>query len=141
MNWGYKIAISFVIFIGIIVTMVVISMNQDISLVSADYYEQELAYQDQIDRMERTRKLEKQPEIILDRNSGVITIDVFDSTVDSGEILFFRPSDASMDKRVSFPASGKLNIAVNDWEQGLWKVKLSWSVAGDDFYLEEIVNL
>jgi hypothetical protein len=141
MNWGYKIAISFIIFIGIIITMVVISMNQDISLVSADYYAQEIAYQDQIDRMERTRKLEKQPEITLDRTSGVMTIDVFDSAVDSGEILFFRPSDASKDKRVAFPGTGKLNIAVHDWEQGLWKVKLSWSVGGDDYYLEEIVNL
>ena len=105
MNWGNKIAISFIIFIGIIVTMVVISMKQDISLVSTDYYEQEIAYQDQIDRMERTRGLEKQPEILLDRNTG------------------------------------KMNISVNDWEQGLWKVKLSWSAGGADYYLEEIVNL
>ncbi len=141
MNWGYKIAFSFIIFIGIIITMVVISMKQDVSLVADDYYKQEIAYQDQIDRMERTRNLENQPRIAVDRSSGVITVDVFDNDVESGEVLFFRPSDARKDKLVEFPGSGKLSIPVSGWESGLWKVKLRWTVAGSEYYLEEIINL
>ena len=57
MNWGTKITLSFIAFVGIIITMVVISMRQDISLVAKDYYVQEIAYQDQIDRIRNNHDL------------------------------------------------------------------------------------
>jgi len=143
MNWGYRIVFSFVVFIGIIITMVVISMNQDINLVAEDYYKQEIAYQDQIDRMKRTSSLEKQPEVHYDREASLITIDVFSNDVEEGDILFFRPSDANQDKKVAFPGGGqgKVVIPVKGWSDGLWKIKMQWSVSGQQYYSEKIVTL
>ena len=51
MNWGKWIIVSFVLFAAFIGILVVICVRQDISLVSKNYYQEELAYQQQIDRM------------------------------------------------------------------------------------------
>ncbi|MEJ2004395.1 MAG: FixH family protein [Cyclobacteriaceae bacterium] len=143
MNWGYRIVFSFVLFIGLIITLVVISMNQDVNLVAEDYYNQEIAYQDQIERIKRTSELDRQPSGTYDNNLGQITIDVFSDAVDSGSIHFFRPSDANQDKQVAFPESGtgKVVVPVKGWLNGLWKVKVQWSVSGEEFYAEKVVTI
>jgi hypothetical protein len=143
MNWGYRIFFSFIVFIAIIITMVVISMNQDINLVAEDYYKQEIAYQDQIERIRRTSSLEKQPEISYDTQSGMVTIEFFSESVESGDILFFRPSDSNQDKLIAFPsaADGKVIVPVKGWHSGLWKVKLNWSESGEEYYFEKDLNL
>ena len=53
MNWGNKIMLSFSVFVAIIITMVVVSMKQDVFLVSEDYYDKEVKYQNQIDKMKK----------------------------------------------------------------------------------------
>lgn len=143
MNWGYRIVFSFIIFIGIIVTMVVISMNQDVNLVADDYYKQEIAYQNQIERMRRTSELDQKPEVLYDRQSGTVTIDVYSSTVETGNVHFFRPSDSQMDRTLAFPKTGegRIVVPVKGWQTGLWKVKLNWTVGGEDYYTEEVLNL
>ena len=63
MNWGYKIVVAFVIFAAFIGTLVGICVNQDISLVAKDYYRQEIAYQEQIDRMANHEALPEKPKV------------------------------------------------------------------------------
>ena len=43
--------------------MTVIFMTQDVSLVSDNYYEKSLAYQDEIDKQSRTKSLDEQVKI------------------------------------------------------------------------------
>ena len=45
MNWGYKILTVYIIFIAGILFLVFKSSNQNQDLVTKDYYEQELKYQ------------------------------------------------------------------------------------------------
>ena len=49
MNWGYKILMVYVIFIAGILLLVFKSSSQNQDLVTEDYYEQELKYQQKID--------------------------------------------------------------------------------------------
>ena len=44
MNWGKSIVLSFILFAAFIGTLVTVCIRQDISLVSKDYYEEELQY-------------------------------------------------------------------------------------------------
>ncbi len=143
MNWGYRIFFSFVIFIGIIITMVVISMKQDVNLVAEDYYKQEIAYQDQIERIKRTNALEKQPEVSYNPQTRMVTIDVFTDGIESGKVHFFRPSDANRDRQLDFPEGGhgKMVVPVEGWLNGLWQVKMQWSVAGSEYYAEKTITL
>ena len=49
MNFGSWITVAFVLFAGLIISLVVVCVRQDVSLVSADYYQQEIKYQSRID--------------------------------------------------------------------------------------------
>jgi hypothetical protein len=123
--------------------MVVISMNQDINLVSKDYYKQEIEYEDQIQRIRNTQALEEAPEITLDRMGLSIIISFPEGLVSedlNGYVHLFRPSDSSLDKkyRLELDGSGSQIISISGHLKGLWKVKLLWGSKGSEYYLEKI---
>ena len=140
MNWGNRIVLTFIIFIGLIVTLVTISMRQDINLVAEDYYKQEIEYQDQIDRLKRTSELNQQPEITLNRNQESLMIALNQSTIETGQITFFRPSDATKDRIVAISTVDH-EVSVAGWDRGLWKVKLQWVTDGKEYYTEKTITL
>lgn len=136
MNWGTGIFITFVVFMGIIISMVVISMRQDISLVAPDYYKQEIAYQDQIDKLQNAENAGE--EITFEYFSSEYQFVVSSKNPTSGEAHFYRPSDASKDIQVLFEIVGseQKTISTKGMEKGLWKVKLTWG-KGDMIYYKE----
>ena len=67
MNWGYKILIIYSAFVLGIVFMVYKSTQQNIDLVTTDYYAKELVYQDRIDEAKRTSLLSA-PVTIVEKN-------------------------------------------------------------------------
>src|SRR6187549_3172382 len=62
MHWGRKIVLVFGVFVGGILFLVFKSASQEMDLVTPDYYEKELRYQEVIDASDRTRLLTK-PEV------------------------------------------------------------------------------
>lgn len=138
MNWGVKIAIGLSLFVGMIIYMVVTCMRQpDIHLVANDYYEQEIAYQTTIDKMNNLQELGVKPTLE-NMNGGLIadfsTLPEFESI--KGEIKFFRPSDPKLDfiKEIKLTQEGKQYIDVS---KGKWIIKLNWSNEGKAYYMEQ----
>ncbi len=117
--------------------MVVISMRQDVSLVAPDYYKQEITYQDQIDKLKNTNEAGANvPNLIYNSAENKVIVSCPVSL--SGEIQFYRPSDATKDITVKF------NVDQTDWQmntatmnKGLWKVKISWENEGKTHYKEQ----
>src|SRR5947207_839195 len=56
--WPIAIIAYFAVFISFIVTFIVWASHQRVDLVRADYYEAEIKFQQQIDRVERSRPVE-----------------------------------------------------------------------------------
>ncbi|MGZ4076494.1 MAG: FixH family protein, partial [Bacteroidia bacterium] len=97
-GWGTKIAILYISFALLMGTMVAMCMHQKDDLVSEDYYEKELVFQNKIDETNNANALnEKIKHFITDENMELKFPSVFKDKKVSGEILFFRPSDASKD--------------------------------------------
>jgi len=140
MNWGKRIVIVFVLFIGLIATLVTISMRQDVSLVAKDYYVQEIAYQDQIERIQNKNDMNIQPR--LEQKDGLIVLTIKDLDL-QGEIHFFRPSNAKLDKKYTLKLneSGEQLFSATDFEKGLWRVKINWNNKGKEYYSEHSVVL
>ncbi len=141
MNPGKWIVVAFVLFTLFIATLVVVCVRQDMPLVSADYYKQELAYQNQIERIKNTEQLNQKPVIVATRNAMKVT---FDSTqhVQQGEFQLFCPSNARMDRTFALtPHAREFDTAVSGLTSGMYRVKLFWTMDGKDYYQEEIVNL
>jgi nitrogen fixation protein FixH len=124
--------------------MTVIFMTQDVSLVSDQYYEKSLVYQDEIDKQSRTESLDEQVKINFD--GEVITVlfpsDYFAKKL-TGEIYFYRPSSSSLDFKLPIQVNEEGNqlIPASRLEKGFWRVKLNWTMDGNMYYNERAITI
>jgi len=139
-SWGTGIVILIGVFLGISISTGIYMMSQDVNLVADDYYDKEIKYQHQIDRIERTKKLNEENIIAYNGTTIIIKLPpkLKNKNVE-GEIHFYRPSDASADLRIplSIDSSGVQVIPVSALTKGLWTVKVDWLVHGNEYFNEK----
>lgn len=142
MNWGKSIVLAFVLFALFIGVLVTICLKQDIPLVAKEYYQQELVYQQQIDRINNTNQLPEKPTILVVNRAIEIQFSQLVEIV-GGELELFRPSDEKLDRhfKVESSAEGKQRIDVSDLETGMYRARMRWSMEGKDYYLESVIYL
>jgi hypothetical protein len=143
LNWGTGIVIGIIVFVIISVTMTVIFMTQDVSLVSDNYYEKSLSYQEEIDKQSRTKSLDEQVKINFNREVIIISVPSNYLSKDiSGEIFFYRPSNPELDFVLPLQlVEGKQIIPVERLEKGFWRIKLNWTMDGSSYYNERAINI
>lgn len=143
MNFGHKITIAYSLFVVLIITMVTLCVkNKDIFLVSSDYYKREIAYQDEINKYENTSKLSS-PVKVSNHSGNVLFQFPEELSGASGEIHFYRPSNANLDFKVpvNIDKNGTQSVNVNELVGGLWVIKMEWSKEGKNYLKEEKVIL
>jgi len=141
-SWGTGILVGIIIFVVLSVTMTVIFMTQDVSLVSNNYYEKSLVYQDEIDKQSRTKSLDEQVQINFDgKVISILFPNEYLAQNKSGEIYFYRPSNSSLDFRIPLQISedGSQIITVERFEKGFWRLKLNWEMDGNGYYNEKVI--
>lgn len=141
MNAGKWILVAYLLFAAFIATLVTVCMRQDVNLVAPDYYKKELAYQDQIDRLKRTAALKVKP--VVDVQSYAIRIR-FDSTsrVEQGTMELFSPSNPKMDRSFALNVDdSEYYKDVSNMLPGMYRLRLTWTMQGIDYFQEEIINL
>lgn len=146
MSWGWKIVVMYTLFVVMTLSMVFYFMRQDVDLVAQDYYRQEIEYQDQIDKIENAKSLKEPVDLEYLTNQNLIKLQFPSSHLQEGidgTIQLYRPSNAKEDKLVKVKpmADGQQLINVKDLSVGLWKVKISWSAGGMEYYDEHAVTL
>jgi len=145
-GWPIGIAIFYSIFVLLLFSFLLFASVQRTDLVSKNYYEHELQYQQQIDRQKRTNHLKEKPVIEYDKASQTFRLQFpenFEPAQVQGEVTFFRPSDAALDYTVpiSLDPAGSQLIKAKSTRKGLWKVKMVWTLDSAGYYHEEIVIL
>lgn len=144
MSWGIKITVLYTGFVILISSMVIISSSNKSELVAADYYEQELNYQQRIDAMTNEKKLTTSIDYQLRDTCIVLRFAKADIAQDfKGEVLLFRPSDASRDVKLklAFDAHGEQSISKRSLRKGIYKLCLSWKNNSTMYYKESIINI
>ncbi|MCP5515994.1 MAG: FixH family protein [Verrucomicrobiales bacterium] len=131
--WPIGIIAFFVVFIGITVGFVVFSLGQRTDLVAADYYQQELRHQDQMEREERTVAGGLEPKVEFDRLSNTVIVSLpaaHVGTQPTGSIHLYRPSAAELDQEIELApdAEGRQRIAAADLADGPWQVRVEWAI-------------
>lgn len=144
MNWGKSIVLAFVLFAGVIITMVYISMQHDVNLVAVNYYEEELAYEDQMNRIRNFESLPYKPTVTRVGSQIVLSFpsEVADQ-MKNGEIHFFRPSDHKFDKKIEIKLDPQYRqtFPVSLFGTGLWKTKLNWKTSNKEYFFEQKIVL
>jgi hypothetical protein len=142
--WPYGIIFTFVLFISCTVGLVVMACGHKSELVSSDYYEQEIRFQSHLERAARAQSLPalvsyqsetRQIRIELAQTAGADKA--------NGQIHLYRPSSAGLDRHLNLDtdAHGIQLVEAANLQAGLWKVRLTWSAAGKDFFLERSINV
>ncbi|MDX5478175.1 MAG: FixH family protein, partial [Cyclobacteriaceae bacterium] len=92
MDWGKGIIVTLVAFGVLIISMVTICVRQDdIHLVTQNYYEEEIKYQDQIEKMINANQLDHE---VLVYDNQLKIVDLHLPVGSKGVLHLFRPSDA-----------------------------------------------
>ena len=140
MNWGKSIVLVFILFAGFIATLVTVCIRQDVSLVSRDYYKEELNYGQQIERMQNTNQLASKPVIAVSGKLMTVTYNELHA-ITAGDVKLFRPSNAMFDRTFQLTTAGTQSFNLDNLPQGMYKVRMNWTAAGKEYFLEQIINL
>jgi len=144
MSWGIKITILYCGFVVLILSMVFATMTYKVDLVSADYYDQELKFQDKINGIRNTDSLHLSFKTEIAKQ--VVSLqypEQWHGKKVAGRILFYRPSDSALD--LSYTANqgeqGQQVFASGKFRRGTYKMLCDFQVDGRKFCYEETLFL
>jgi nitrogen fixation protein FixH len=142
--WPYGIFVFFgLLFCGMAAIVTIAATHRE-SMVSENYYEQELKFQDQIDAAARAQK--SGATIVADAASGNVVITMPAAQLAqkfSGTIGFYRPSEPKLDQSLPLTprADGTQTLDVSKLAAGLWQVHVKWNAGGENYFLEQKVTV
>lgn len=137
-NWGYGITIAILCYVSFIIFMVYKTTTVEHYLVADNYYEQEVKYQEIIDKTKNAKK-----------RGGHITVRLGKEGVDinlpekaaNGTIKFFRVDNKHKDFTLSIETNdnNKQTIWHENLIPGKWIVKIDWQGENGISYYDEVI--
>ncbi len=137
--WPLAIIAYFVFFISLTIAGVAWLSHQKMDLVRGDYYDDEIRYQEQLDRIDRTQPFKGRFSVDYNSPEKLILISLpaeHGGAQSSGRIRLYRPSDEKMDQEIqlALDTNGTQRLEAKNLKSGLWKVRVYWTVQGHDYY-------
>ncbi len=137
--WPYAIIGWFLLFGSAMAAWVVVAVRNDPDLVRADYYEREIAYQDQIDRLNRTAAFRSEVSVSYELGQQQVALRLPAAHLTgsiTGTIHFYRPSNARLDfdLPLALDATGAQSVPTAKLQGGLWKVRVQWTSGGQEYF-------
>jgi nitrogen fixation protein FixH len=139
MNWGKAIITAFIAFGSFIGFLVYRMTTAKVDLVRSDYYQTEIGYQKQIERIRHSRKASDPLKVRFEPAQQQVSFAV-PASARGGEVRFFRPSDARLDFTVPV-TPGMAPVPTVRLRKGYWKVQVTWTDGQQEYYSEEHLTL
>jgi hypothetical protein len=143
-NWGHKLTLGFLAFAGMIVYMVIQSMNTRYDLVSSDYYKEELQYQQVIDGTSRANQLSSRVTVTQSGNQLNIQLpnEMQHKTV-TGSLLFYSANNSKKDKTIALQINEQAMQIIDSraFIPGNYTVKIRWQSNGEQYFTEVPVTI
>jgi nitrogen fixation protein FixH len=111
-------------------------------LVSTNYYEQELKYDEQILKEKNTSELAEDLRLNFDKDKQAIKIQYPSEAVNlTGEISFVRPDDAKLDFNVKIMSDNTpmQSISTTQMKKGRWNIKVNWRQNERGYYHKQTI--
>jgi len=135
--WPLGIILTFIVFISGTIGLVVMACMHSTELVNANYYDQEIKYQRRIDSQARAEQAGA--TVSYDKNARHIVITLPAKQSVTGQIQLYRPSASGLDKEFKLEpaANGIQMLDAADLPLGLWKIRVSWTSEGRDYFIDQ----
>ena len=131
MNWGWKIALVYVLFAGMILTLVYKATQEDYALVTTDYYAKEKAQQGKIDAAHRVVAEKAQIKILFYNQKPFVHFPRSFSNVKKS-IEIYCAYNPKLDQ-VLTTTLDSLELPV---QKGKYLIKSTWNVGVKTYYQE-----
>ena len=144
LNWGHKLMLVFLVFVGMMSYLVYRCIKTNYDLVSKDYYKEELSYQQVIDGASRANQLGNKIAITQSGNEIVLQLpNEIQHTPVTGTALFYYAADAKRDRQIALNPNGEgvQSISSSQFVPGSYTVKIRWESRGQQYYSEQYVTI
>ncbi|MCB0737120.1 MAG: FixH family protein [Bacteroidetes bacterium] len=144
-SWPLAIIITLLIFSGFIVTIAIYLSTREYHLVSDNYYENTLSYDEHLANKRAAEKLAEKPNVsfLSQERKMMIAFPTYDEKVATGEVYFYRPNNSRLDFKVPLQlnAESKMLVASENLQSGWWTVKINWSMGHGSYFTETEINI
>ncbi len=144
MNWGWKITLVYIAFIAGILSMVFKARSERVDLVAADYYAQELKYQERMDASSNANELFSFISIHVKNGQIQVQLPIQHAgNIEDAKVHFYCPSDARKDKEVLLnpDENSQQVLPMETIAPGNYIAKMQWRSQGKDYFIEKKVKI
>ncbi|MFN4146376.1 MAG: FixH family protein [Runella sp.] len=139
MPWSKAIILSFVLFVSFIAALAYKMITAKVDLVSDDYYQRGVAFDTHIEQQNNAAQLKV---VGFDAAKQELQFH-FPTSIESGQIVFFRPSDRNLDFRLPIkPSSDPIfSFSTRALAKGRWKIQMTWKDNSREYFSEQTIDI
>ena len=136
-NWGTKLTLFIILFMGFIFVLVYQCTQNGIILVEKDYYPKGIKFQERID--ERNNALHLRDSFQLKQMEDYIVLSFPEIHPDTGTVVFYRPNNKQLDQIIQIQPDDnwEMQFPLADFKKGKYLLKVNWFKDGKGYYIEK----
>jgi hypothetical protein len=141
-HWGKGVLCVIVLFVLGVAAMVFTAFTNRVDLVSDDYYQRGVQYEEHLTVLRRSEAMAD--SVVIEACPGGIEIRFSRGVtrrLSEGRIVLYRPSNRRLDRilSVALDSAGHQRVPMLPRDAGMWRVQLSWVAESLDFTKEAAV--
>ena len=137
-TWGTGIFITIIIFVSFFTSFIIFSLTQDINLVSKDYFPEEIAYGQKLDKIKNADALKDKIKIEQKESKLIIIYPQnFKNKNISGKIIFYYVTDSKFDIDIDINITDhKQIINLLKYKKGRYYLQIDWKNIETEYFQE-----
>jgi len=139
MNWGKGIAIALSLFVGFILFLAITLMSQKVDLVSEDYYQKEIVFEDEIVARKNADAIETKMEI--SQTDQFLVVKIPEGTFEGIQMKLKRPNDDRLDISFAIEGTHLFMVDKNKLEEGRYDIALEFTYDNEPCHQRENIFL
>lgn len=147
-SWGTGIVIAFIAFISFILYFVInmtINSRSNHDLVTPDYYQKELHFQEDLAAQQRAKALENKV-VILATQEGLLIEFPIDMTTTAatvrGKLSLSKPNNKNLDQEFPLKLQGnQMLIPASQLVGGRWNLEIDWEFEKQSYRIEQGIQM
>lgn len=142
LNWGFGIFAFYTAFVVFMLYLVFRSSQEKVDLVTENYYEQELNYQNVIIKKNNALALDTGLNYTINKMEIALFFPPDQENIEGG-ITIYRASNKNFDKDfiIELDNENRMDVNLESSPYGLYKMMVSWKADSVDYFVEKDIYL
>lgn len=140
-TWGHGVVVALGCFIIFILSLLYFA-GETGGMVTDNYYEKELHFQDEINSEKRANALKEKPEVIVQANGFLFQFPASTSADFSGDIYLLRNEDETKDIKETIKLNDRKNFLVSSvkLKEGVYELTLNWKENNQTYLIKKSIR-